>query len=137
MALAFAGFVPSIEALFAGLTPQWGKTMRRLSQNATTSPLLMGLLWGFLPCGLVLSAWLNAASAASIWQAGLSMTLFGLSTLPSLLLTRWAIGKLQWQSGSRPLVSLAMMAFGFQFAMRGFAALGWLNHLHLGQITLW
>jgi sulfite exporter TauE/SafE len=137
MALAFAGLVPSIEGLFAALTPQWGKAMRRLTQNTTTSPLLMGVLWGLLPCGLVLSAWLNATTATSIWQAALSMALFGISTLPSLLLTRWAIGKFQLQNWSRPLVSLAMMVFGFQFAMRGFAALGWLNHLHWGQITLW
>ncbi len=48
---------------------------------------LLGLLWGWLPCGLVYST-LIWASAASNWQlsAGL-MAAFGLGTLPSMLLT--------------------------------------------------
>lgn len=48
---------------------------------------LLGLLWGWLPCGLVYST-LIWASAASDWQlSALLMIMFGLGTLPSMLLT--------------------------------------------------
>ena len=45
----------------------------------------VGMLWGWLPCGLVYSASLYALSSGSAWQGGLSMAAFGLGTLPNLL----------------------------------------------------
>jgi uncharacterized protein len=48
--------------------------------------LLMGVLWGWMPCGLVYSTLVLAMSAGSVW-AGMSVMLaFGLGTLPNLLL---------------------------------------------------
>jgi sulfite exporter TauE/SafE len=47
---------------------------------------LMGVLWGWMPCGLVYSTLVLAMSAGSVW-AGMSVMLaFGLGTLPNLLL---------------------------------------------------
>jgi uncharacterized protein len=59
---------------------------------------LYGLVWGWLPCGLVYSVLIMAFSAASMTQGALVMLAFGLGTLPNLLLmgvfafyfTRWA-----------------------------------------------
>lgn len=59
---------------------------------------LYGLVWGWLPCGLVYSVLIMAFSAASMTQGGLVMLAFGLGTLPNLMLmgvfafyfTRWA-----------------------------------------------
>lgn len=45
----------------------------------------MGLLWGFLPCGLVYSVLLMAAATANPAVAAASMLAFGLGTLPPLL----------------------------------------------------
>jgi sulfite exporter TauE/SafE len=45
----------------------------------------MGLLWGFLPCGLVYSVLLMAAATAKPALAALAMLAFGLGTLPPLL----------------------------------------------------
>lgn len=49
--------------------------------------LAAGLIWGFLPCGLVYGALLLAASSASVSAGGLLMLAFGLGTLPMLLMT--------------------------------------------------
>jgi sulfite exporter TauE/SafE len=47
----------------------------------------MGVLLGFMPCGLVISALMASASAPSVWQAGLAMAAFGLGTVPALVAT--------------------------------------------------
>lgn len=59
---------------------------------------LYGLLWGWLPCGLVYSMLIMALSAGSALNGALVMGAFGLGTLPNLmlmgafafLLTKWA-----------------------------------------------
>ena len=47
--------------------------------------VLLGLLWGWLPCGLVYSVLIWSVSAGSVQQGGLLMLAFGLGTLPNLL----------------------------------------------------
>lgn len=45
----------------------------------------VGLVWGWLPCGLVYSVLIWAISAGSALEGGLLMLSFGLGTLPMLL----------------------------------------------------
>ncbi len=45
----------------------------------------LGLLWGWLPCGLVYSVLVWSVSAGSFQQGALLMLSFGLGTLPNLL----------------------------------------------------
>ncbi len=47
--------------------------------------LLMGLVWVWLPCGLVYSVLIWAMSSGGAAQGGLLMLCFGLGTLPALL----------------------------------------------------
>jgi len=47
----------------------------------------LGLLWGLLPCGLVYSVLLIAATSADIPSGALIMIAFGLGTLPAMLAT--------------------------------------------------
>ncbi len=47
----------------------------------------LGLLWGWLPCGLVYSVLLIAATTASPAAGGLVMVAFGLGTLPAMIAT--------------------------------------------------
>jgi len=47
--------------------------------------LIAGILWGWLPCGLVYSELFLAMSANSISQVALIMWSFGIGTLPVLL----------------------------------------------------
>jgi sulfite exporter TauE/SafE len=51
----------------------------------------LGLAWGFLPCGLVYTILLTAASTGQFAQGALVMFAFGVGTLPALLgMTLWA-----------------------------------------------
>jgi len=47
--------------------------------------LLLGLCWGFLPCGLVYSVVLTASAAGSPFSGALVMLAFGVGTLPSMI----------------------------------------------------
>lgn len=47
--------------------------------------LALGVLWGFLPCGLVYSALALAAASGSAIGGALAMLAFGAGTLPSML----------------------------------------------------
>ncbi|HKJ17046.1 MAG TPA: sulfite exporter TauE/SafE family protein [Xanthomonadales bacterium] len=51
----------------------------------------LGLAWGFLPCGLVYTLLLTAASMGNFSDGALVMLAFGFGTLPALLgMTLWA-----------------------------------------------
>ncbi|WP_461536427.1 sulfite exporter TauE/SafE family protein [Spongorhabdus nitratireducens] len=60
---------------------------RLLPAKNPLQALLLGGLWGWLPCGLVYSTLIWSASSGDGLQSGILMAFFGLGTLPSLLLT--------------------------------------------------
>jgi hypothetical protein len=137
MAGALIGLTPSPELLFASLTQHWGRAIRTFNSASRLSPYLLGLLWGLLPCGLVLTALVTALASKSAIQGALNMFLFGIATIPSLFAVKWLTTKTNSRTWSRSLASLVMMFFGFQFAMRGFAVLGLVEHFMLGEMMLW
>jgi len=58
---------------------------RLLPVNDFRHALLLGLLWGWLPCGLVYSVLIWAIASGGFQQGALLMLSFGLGTLPNLL----------------------------------------------------
>jgi hypothetical protein len=46
----------------------------------------LGLATGFLPCGMLVPAWLLAASTASVWAGAAVMFAFALASMPGLIL---------------------------------------------------
>ena len=58
---------------------------RLLPVSTPFQALLYGLVWGWLPCGLVYSALLLTVTAGDAVQGGLYMLAFGLGTLPAIL----------------------------------------------------
>lgn len=62
----------------------------------TTLPraLGLGLLWGWLPCGLVYSVLLIAAASSNASHGALIMISFGLGTLPAMLVTGMGAARL-------------------------------------------
>ncbi len=60
-----------------------------------TQALLLGLVWGWLPCGLVYSSLIWSLSAGGPFEGAFLMLAFGLGTLPNLLLMGAAAGQLQ------------------------------------------
>ena len=57
--------------------------------------LFAGLLWGFLPCGLVYGALMMAIAGNDIATGAALMCVFGLGTMPMLIATQKTVGMLQ------------------------------------------
>jgi sulfite exporter TauE/SafE len=74
-----------IEPLGRGLLP-----VRSVHQG-----FALGLLWGWLPCGLVYSALVWTVAAGGALQGASLMFAFGLGTLPNLLLMGVAAAQIQ------------------------------------------
>lgn len=88
---------------------------RALQTSGVTRSLIVGLLWGWLPCGLVYSMLMFAAlSGDSAHGAGI-MVAFGLGTMPTMLTSSAFAARLgTWvrQRGIRQLGGALLLLFG-------------------------
>jgi sulfite exporter TauE/SafE len=103
---------------------------RRLFPISTpTRALLLGALWGWLPCGLVYSVLVTALASGHALSGALIMLAFGLGTLANLL----AIG-LFWERCRHwvqsPKVRLVAGAIVIAFGVYGLFKVGYIFALH-------
>lgn len=87
--------------------------------------LVLGLVWGWLPCGLVYSVLIWAIASGSALQGGVLLLGFGLGTLPNLLaIGVFASQLVHWkqQRWVRYLAGELVMAFGVINLLRGLTA---------------
>jgi sulfite exporter TauE/SafE len=112
-------------------------TRRLLPITSPTRALMLGTLWGWLPCGLVYSVLVTALASGHAQSGALIMLAFGLGTLPNLL----AIG-LFWEHCRhwvrsprvRLFAGLIVMAFGIYGLFKVgyvFAVYGWAGSCHI------
>lgn len=96
--------------------PLWRRLQPLAARAAAKgNPYFAGLLWGWLPCGLVYAALAISVSGGNAFSGSAAMLAFGLGTLPWLLAAGAAAAQLRrWMSF--PAVRLAVgggvMAFG-------------------------
>jgi len=111
---------------------------RLLPADSAPKALLLGGLWGWLPCGMVYSALLSAMLAGDAAKGALTMLAFGAGTLPMLLAAGVSGARLRSVAagaGWRRLAGLVVLAFGLLGLSRAapFGALGvargWLDVL--------
>ncbi|GAB1153567.1 MAG: hypothetical protein WStaPseu_37030 [Shewanella algae] len=79
--------------------------------------LVAGMVWGWLPCGLVYSTLTWAVASGSAGQGALIMLCFGLGTLPALLSAGVAAKALaDWaqKRAVRLIAGLLLVGFGIQ-----------------------
>ena len=119
MGLYLAGWwsgLTRIEALGRHLWRHLQPLARRLMPvQSVPQALILGALWGWLPCGLVYSSLLWAASQGSAVNSALLMLVFGLGTVPVLLATGMAAERLTAllrQRGVRMAGGVLVMLFG-------------------------
>jgi sulfite exporter TauE/SafE len=73
----------------------------------------LGLIWGWLPCGLVYSVLLLAATTAEPANGGLVMIAFGLGTMPAMIATGLSASKLaRFMSRKRVGIGLLIVLLG-------------------------
>ncbi|MBK1679553.1 sulfite exporter TauE/SafE family protein [Rhodocyclus tenuis] len=89
-------------------------TRRFLPVRSVAQAFPLGLLWGWLPCGLVYSALVTSLGSGSAVNGALSMLAFGLGTLPNLLLAGLLAARLRhWLSQRSVRVAAGLVVAGF------------------------
>jgi sulfite exporter TauE/SafE len=85
----------------------------------------LGMLNGFLPCGLVYFFAISAAATSSAFWGAITMLVFGLSTIPSLLGFGYIIGFLKGGNFREIMIKLAsfvIIAYGIYISFLGYSA---------------
>ncbi|SEN53006.1 sulfite exporter TauE/SafE family protein [Brachymonas denitrificans] len=73
----------------------WERIKRLQKRGGAFGPVLVGMLWAFLPCGLLYSALLVAALTGVVWQGAAVMALFVVGTSVSLMAGPWLLLRMQ------------------------------------------
>lgn len=79
----------------------WSRRLFPLTTPARA--LAAGVLWGFVPCGLVYSVLFTALVSGSAVKGATAMLAFGMGTLPNLVAMGFFAGRLQPWLQKRPL----------------------------------
>ena len=105
-------------------------TKRYLPARTPAQAFPLGLLWGFLPCGMVYGVLATALVTGSALRGGALMLAFGLGTLPNLLLAGMLLKRLKditRHKAVRMVAGITVLGFGF---------FGLVNASNLGE-KLW
>ncbi|MCD2449070.1 sulfite exporter TauE/SafE family protein [Methylicorpusculum oleiharenae] len=92
---------------------------------------LFGMVWGWLPCGLIYAALALAATTGDITRSALTMLSFGIGTLPAVIGVGIMTGILTRLSRMRYFKQAVGL---FMIILALFAALPWLNPMRLQHI---
>lgn len=121
LALGFhlAGLWQGVALLERAGTLLWARirplATRLVPVDSTPRALASGLLWGWLPCGMVYSVLATAMFSGSAARGFLVMLAFGLGTLPNLLAIGMAAERLRRllrTPGARLIAGLVVAGFG-------------------------
>jgi len=108
-------FLPGLERLGGKLWRRIEPLGRRLMPVKTKlRAFAFGLVWGWLPCGLVYSVLAWAAATGDSIQGALLMLGFGLGTLPTVLcmgLTAQTLLRLRRHTGFRQVAGVSLILF--------------------------
>ncbi len=126
-------FSPKTHGFYTRFTGQLSKQISKLYRRQTGfSSLLIGLLNGFLPCGFVVTALAAALITPSTLHSAAYMALFGLGTLPTMLMLNMAPGfiSLKLRSKLRPFSSYFAIIIGLILIWRGYTMM---NGMHMSH----
>lgn len=115
--LYLAGWFPRFALIERIGVPIWRRLeplgRRLVPVRSLPQALLYGMIWGWLPCGLVYTTLLMTLAAPSAQQGALFMLAFGLATIPAVvsagILTGW-VTRLTRLPYLRPVVGSLLIA---------------------------
>ena len=105
-------------------------TRRFLPVRGPAQAFPLGLLWGWLPCGLVYSVLAMALLTGSALRGAATLLAFGLGTLPNLMLAGLLLARF------RSVIQGRALRLGAGLLVLGFGVYGLLNAATLGG-KLW
>lgn len=122
--------VTAIEGVGRGL---WGALQplatRTLLATRPREALAAGLVWGWVPCGMVYGVLVAALVGGSATQGAALMLAFGLGTLPNLMALGWSASRLRALLHRRRLQQVAGLLV-IAFGVGGLLRIDPMAHLH-------
>lgn len=88
----------------------WRKARPVLSRLGPRAPIVLGLGWALMPCGLLYSALLVASLSANAFEGAAIMALFSLGTSVSLTVAPWLLLRLRGGQSGAWAIRLAGLA---------------------------
>jgi sulfite exporter TauE/SafE len=83
---------------------------------------VFGMIWGWLPCGLVYTALALSATTGDVFRSGFTMLAFGLGTMPAVMgvgiMTSWMV-RLSSLKGFRQLAGVTLILLALMAAFPG------------------
>lgn len=142
VSLSLLGVLPPVELVLANLTGG-NSPMTRMrglfGKRNLFASLALGILWGFLPCGLVFAMLVTAARTETIYGGALTMLAFGLGTIPTLLGFGLAANLVspKLRGNLQVFAAVLILLFAIQTILRGLAVAGLIPPLIIGPVMLW
>lgn len=132
--LYVAGHAPFVRRLETVGTVLWRRvepwSRPLIPARTPRQAALLGMLWGWLPCGMVYAALLLALASGSALAGAVTLAAFALGTMPSLL----AVGLAARSASSRPVRRGFRILAGFAIAALGVYGLAKLG-LHFAALA--
>ena len=116
--LYLGGWFPAFSRLEKAGVPLWRRIepygRRLLPVRTPVQALVFGMVWGWLPCGLVYVGLAWAATSGGAWRGAWVMACFGLGTLPAMagagLITGWLLAWVR-RPAMRRMTALVIIVF--------------------------
>lgn len=95
--------------------------LSQFKKGGTITLFTIGLLNGLLPCGFVYVGLAGSVTTGSVLQGSLFMTLFGIGTIPAMMVMALAPGflSLEWRQRINKFIPYLAAAFGIYLIYRG------------------
>jgi len=101
---------------------------RILALESAWGTFLLGLLLGFLPCGLLYPLFMNAAASGGFVNGTFTMLVFGFGTVPAMLSFGYLVSRIQ--SHMKVILyraaAVLIVLLGVRSLLRGMAFNGWI-----------
>ena len=141
LGLGLAGWLPTQRWVESGWLSRLigGRIQTLLGTRRVGGRYLLGVANGFLPCGPVYAMAIGTVAAARPLAGAGAMAIYGLGTLPVLLILGLGAGRLapSLARGFTRVGALLVVLIGVQLILRGAAVYGWVGHLRWGDVVIW
>ncbi|MEM0954020.1 MAG: sulfite exporter TauE/SafE family protein [Pseudomonadota bacterium] len=136
MGLTIANWWPGLVWLERAGQTLWKRiqplAQRHMPVRATGDAVILGLYWGFLPCGLIYTALAWSSAAGDATQSALLMGCFGLGTAPAMFATGLVAQRLMALLQAQRLRQLAGLLLISAGVWTAYFALSHANHAEHG-----
>lgn len=122
-------YIEKMGSRFWKLIEPFGRKM--IPVKTRSQAMLFGMVWGWLPCGLIYTALALAATTGNVMHSSMTMLAFGLGTLPAVVgvgIMTSLLAKLSKARLFKQIVGILFIVFAL------LAAFPWLNPMRVEHI---